>query len=189
MTRQGAFNRRELLGGMVSLGLLALFRPRKALDQLVELPEEISEEQIIEEYLEYPSAIDIVVMASATFRSRRLVVPTNIAPLWILEDIFIGKRPQTTGPIPASVFVPTAIDMDTMMDVAGPGTEIKLRVRRSGPIDLRAKPEIFRAAIMGDIDGGAGSSIELYPGGPIVPTRSRRMTVLPFTSDPYQVLP
>ncbi len=169
-------NRRQLLGGGISLGLVALFRPKRAPSMLVELPEDITEADILEEYEAYPAAIDMAVIAMTAFRPRRLVVPESIAPLWVIENIAVNARSQFAEPghaLSATMFRPDQIDMDMYCDPVAPNVEVRMRVRRSGPVNVRLPPETFRAAFIGSA-GEAGYG---------------RMVALPISSDPWQVIP
>ena len=193
-------NRRQLLGGAASLGLIALFRSKRVPSMLVELPDEITEDQIVEEYEAYPSAIDMVVMTMTAFRPRRLVVPEAIGPLWTVENILVGKQSQFAAPdqpIPAEVFSVGAVDMELGRDSAPGGVEIRMRVRRSGPVNLKAPPETFHAAFFGEVveAGVDGEAKTVYEGGApkledVLRYGSRpRMMALPISSNPYQVIP
>lgn len=67
---------------------------------------------------------------------------------WVIEDITIGKQSQFLAGdgVPAELFRSDSVDTAMTMDVAGPGAEIKFRVRYVGK-----EPEgaIFRGALMG----------------------------------------
>ena len=167
-----SISRRELFHGFGSIGLLALFRRRGVVDSpLIE----IVENDILEEYEENPSAIDMVVIAQTAFRADRIVIPNDIAHLWDLENITIGQVSQFASPntlIPAEVFTPDSFGNTMSMDVLSPGIEFKMRVRRRGPVNLKDNPERFMAAIIGTgIDSSNG----------------RRM-ILPISSDPYRII-
>ncbi len=175
MSLKDGITRRGLIQGMGGFGLLALFRPRFNPSLLVELPEEISEEDIIEEYHTNPAAIDMTSMVQMAFRPQRIIVPQNIAHLWVIENIIIGNASQIAEigvSLPAEAFSLNAIDNDVLMDAIVPGMEFKMRVRRSGPVNLKNPPEIFQAAIM-------GHSIE---------GERRRQMILPISSNPFQVI-
>lgn len=114
-----SITRRGLLQGFGAMTLTALFRPKLDLSRLVE----VSEDDILEEYLEHVT-----------------------------------------------------------MDGLHPGMEFRMRVRRSGPVNLKSEPIPFRAAII-------GSSLEPSPYQFYGATPPRKKLILPISSDPHKLVP
>lgn len=98
---------------------------------------------------------------------------------WIIEDITIGGRSQLAdaGGVPADLFSASAHEYNPhmIMDAAGPGAEIRFRVRYTG---TNPEGEVFQAAIIGSTLGKA-MDIPGLPAGAMV--RSGR-AVLPISS-------
>lgn len=160
-------SRRSILKGFGAMGLTALFRPKLRPEELVE----IGEEDILEEYYSNPSAVDMVVSPQIAFRPQRIVIPALVAPKWMLENITIGQVSQfgeLPSGLPGEMFSPDMKDNHIHMDAMHPGSELRMRIRRSGLVKVGDEAEIFQAVIMGRaVDG--------------------RMMMLPIRSDPYQI--
>jgi hypothetical protein len=148
--------RRSFLAGIgaVSVGLLF----RRKLDAVLDSLEQdlIAEQQAADQL---PSAAEIVVMPQMAFRPERLVVASNIAPDFIIENIQIGAQAQFIGAgISAEVFTSNAVNMDVRFDTAAPGTEIRFRVRYVGKDPRGAR---FQAAMIGR--GADNSAMRVLP--------------------------
>jgi hypothetical protein len=151
MMRGMAITRRSFLAGLGSVSIGLLFQ-RKLDRVLKSLESELVDEPQAADQL--PSAAEIVVQPQAAFRPERLVVPFEIAPLFVIENIQIGGASQFAGEsaISAEMFSRTSPDVGLMLDMAGAGTEIRFRVRYVGSDPRGAR---FCAALIGTgIDGG-----------------------------------
>jgi hypothetical protein len=147
-------NRREFAGGMGLLALRLLFRRRGAAAEaaLVDDPEVADQA---------PSAIEITVIPQHAFLPERLVIPTPIARVFMIEDITIGPEAQFAGgSIPAEMFAAGVMDGPSVFSAAAPGAEIKFRVRYIGD-----KPggERFIASLVGRSARSTGNSREVLP--------------------------
>ena len=142
--------RRSFLAGLgsVTVGLLFARKLDAVLDSLER--DLVAEQQTANQE---PCAADIVVQPQMAFRADRLVVPSAIAPLFVIEDICIGGASQFAGSgISAELFDPSTIDSGLRMDTAGPATAIRFRVRYIGKDPRGAR---FTAALLGrSVDGG-----------------------------------
>ena len=98
---------------------------------------------------------DVCYGTGGEYKESGLMVEQDIlhAP-WIIEDISINRQSQFIpggGGIPADLFAPDAMDTSVMMDIAGPGLEIRFRVRYTGDV---SEGEVFQAALIGrSMDG------------------------------------
>ena len=145
--------RRSFLAGLGSVSVGLLFW--RKLDQVLESLERdlVAEQQAPDQQ---PAAAEIVVVTDAAFRTERLVIPMDVAPLFVIEDIRIGTLSQFmsgVGPIPADVFSSNAHDTLMLLDAAPAGTEIRFRVRYVGADPRGAR---FTAALIGTGVGGGG---------------------------------
>jgi hypothetical protein len=135
--------RRSFLAGLGSVTVGFLFR--RQLDAVLDSLERdfVAEQQAVDQL---PSAVEIVVVPQAAFRPHRLVIPIENAPLFVIEDVWIGSHAQFVGgaPIPAEMFA--GPDAALSLDTAAPGIEIRFRVRYIGK-DPRGKR--FQAALIG----------------------------------------
>ena len=138
-------NRRSFLAGLgaVSVGLLF----HRKLDRVLQSLEQdlVAEQQSADQQ---PSAAEIVVMPDVAFRPKRLLIPLEIAPLFVIEDIRINRVSQFVvgAPIPAEVFAPGAVDAIVGLDTAVAGTEMRFRVRYVGKDPRGAR---FTASLLG----------------------------------------
>lgn len=82
-----------------------------------------------------------------SFRAERLVIPSDIALFFSIDDIIIGKNSQlvSDGPIPASTFSEVAVGVRLNLDTANIGNTITMRVRNVGSADAL----FFRASMIG----------------------------------------
>jgi hypothetical protein len=159
-----AITRRSFLAGLGSVSVGLLFHRR--LDRVLEsLERDLADEPLEPDQL--PAAAEIVVQTQFEFRPRRLVVPVEIAPLFVIEDICIGKMSQVVSgsSLSAEVFAADRTDVDLALDTAAPGVEMRFRVRYVGqdPRGVR-----FRAALVGtDMDGRAKKVLPIDSVSPI----------------------
>lgn len=140
-----SITRRSFLAGLGSVSVGLLFRAR--LDAVLDsLEQELVADPVVQG--QAPSAVDIVVQAQSTFRPDRLVIASDIAPSFVLEDIHIGGVGQlcSGSAVPAELFSPSALDSPMVLSVVGPGGEIRFRVRYVGADPGGAR---FRAALIG----------------------------------------
>ncbi len=152
MMRGMSLTRRSFLAGLGSVSVGLLFR--RHLDRVLDSLEQelVDEPQVLDQA---PSAAEIVVSPQLTFRPERLVVSAAVAPLFVIEDIRVGDASQfaRASSISAAAFAPAEQGVPLALDVAGPGTEIRFRVRYVGSDPLGAR---FQAALVGKSVDGRG---------------------------------
>jgi hypothetical protein len=151
--------RRSFLAGLGSVSVGLLFR-RKLDAVLASLERDLVAEQQVPD--QSPSAAEIVVMPAATFYPERLVVPLPIAPLFIIEDIWIGPVAQLASS--AGAFSSAPRSMDLSLTAVSPGTVIRFRVRYIGSDPRGAR---FQAAMI-----GTGTRGEINPRQLVLPIDS-----------------
>jgi hypothetical protein len=140
--------RRSFLVGLGSVTVGLLFA--RKLDAVLEsLERDLVAEQHAPD--QQPSAAEIVVVPSESFRVERIVVPMDIAALFVIEDIRIGRTSQLSGggSIPAEIFSPEIFSPHmaaVRLDASPAGTEIRFRVRYIGKNPRGAR---FTAALIG----------------------------------------
>jgi len=80
------------------------------------------------------------------FRPERLVIPSDIAGQFLVNQIIVGKNPQqvSADPIPGRVFDERGVGVRLSMDTAQISQQITLNVTNIG-----GAPAIFRAAMIG----------------------------------------
>lgn len=150
--------RRSFLAGLGSVTVGLLFT--RKLDAVLEsLERELVAAQQTPN--QQPSAAEIVVVPSEAFRVERIVIPMNIASLFVIEDIRIGRSSQLSGGcgIPAELFAPHNMPA-VRLDAATAGSEIRFRVRYIGKDPRGAR---FTASLVGtsiDRDGRRVRSID-----------------------------
>ena len=134
--------RRSFLAGLGSVSVGLLFR--RKLDAVLESLEHdlVAEQQAPDQP---PSAAEITIMPDRAFYPKRLVVSPSIAPLFVIEDIWIGRDHQITHELRdgAVAFAPAT---DLAFGAASPGTAIRFRVRYVGSDPRGAR---FQAAMIG----------------------------------------
>lgn len=76
----------------------------------------------------------------------RLVIPSLIAPAFLITDIKIGKDSQLAGsdPIPGEVFAPNAVGVDLSGDTANVGNDVTVAF-----VNISGASQQFRAALIG----------------------------------------
>ena len=81
------------------------------------------------------------------FRGRRLVIPSDIAGSFRVNDLKVGKNSQFTssGPVPGRVFTERAVGVDLSLDTAQISQTISLNVTNTS-----VGPLTFNAALIGD---------------------------------------
>lgn len=104
--------------------------------------------------LGFESATTIAGGASATitsrpqviFKGQRLVVPSDVAGTFVLDDVKVGKDSQfvAEGSIPARVLQENAVDVAFELDTAQISQDISISVTNIG-----GAPATFRAALIG----------------------------------------
>lgn len=80
------------------------------------------------------------------FKGQRLVVPSDVAGTFVLDDVKVGKDSQfvAEGSIPARVLQENAVDVAFELDTAQISQDITLSVTNIG-----GAPAVFRAALIG----------------------------------------
>lgn len=80
------------------------------------------------------------------FKGQRLVVPSDIAGDFTIDDVKVGKDSQfvAEGPIPARVLQEDAVDVAFELDTAQISQDISISVTNIG-----GAPRTFRAALIG----------------------------------------
>lgn len=104
--------------------------------------------------LGFESATTILGGASASitsrpqviFKGQRLVVPSDVAGQFVLDDVKVGKDSQfvAEGSIPARVLQENAVDVAFELDTAQISQDITISVTNIG-----GAPATFRAALIG----------------------------------------
>lgn len=104
--------------------------------------------------LGFESSAAIASGASATitsrpqviFKGQRLVVPSDVAGSFVLDDVKVGKDSQfvAEGSIPARVLQENAVDVGFELDTAQISQDISISVTNIG-----GAPATFRAALIG----------------------------------------
>ena len=105
--------------------------------------------------LPFDSVANVAVGAQATittrpqtvFRGKRLVVPSDIAGSFTIDDIRVGNRSQSvvTGSNPARVFQEDAVGVSLQLDTCQISMDLSLLATNIGGAPLR-----FRASLIGD---------------------------------------
>lgn len=90
--------------------------------------------------------VTIQLQPQQLFRTERLVIPSEIAPFFRIDDIKIGNRSQlvTTGSLPATAFSEVSIDCYVEFDSADIGNLISLTVTNTDDED-----QTFLAMLLG----------------------------------------
>jgi hypothetical protein len=81
------------------------------------------------------SSANINVQPQVIFRPERLVVPSNIAPDFLITDIKVGKNSQlvSTGALPAVMFTEQAFGVRLKMDTAQISMFVTISVTNQNP--------------------------------------------------------
>jgi hypothetical protein len=109
---------------------------------------------------EYPLGFDSVVDVPAgavvtiaarpqvVFRGERLIVPSNIAPSFLIQNIVVGKDSQQVAPgaVPAIAFSEVGVGVRLKLDTSQPGIDISLVVQNVSAVPVR-----FSAALIGTV--------------------------------------
>ncbi len=82
-----------------------------------------------------------------TFRPETLIVTSDIASFFTIDDIIIGKNSQSVSaePLPAAMFTEVAVNTGLNLDTANLGTQMALRFTNVDTVD----PHTFRASLVG----------------------------------------
>lgn len=93
------------------------------------------------------TSTNVVAQTQVLFRGRRLIIASDIAAAFLINDFRIGKNSQfpSTGPVPARVFSETAVGVDLSLDTAQISQNISLNVTNTSGSTV-----IFNAALLGD---------------------------------------
>jgi Ca2+-binding RTX toxin-like protein len=77
---------------------------------------------------------------------QRLVIPTAIAPSFVITDIKVGKDSQLVGsdPIPAEIFAPNAVNVELAGATANVGHDVTIAFA-----NISGAAALFRAVIIG----------------------------------------
>ena len=106
--------------GAVTVGLLF----HRHLDAVLEsLEQDLVAEPVVPD--QQPSAAEIIVMPQTTFRAEQLVVVSTIAASFMIENIYVGGKPQLAAmiEIPVALFTLTALDPTMLrLESATPAT-------------------------------------------------------------------
>jgi hypothetical protein len=73
----------------------------------------------------------VEVRTPEVFKVRRFIVPTSIAPDFLLEGIECAGRSQISSPVPCEAFVPDSIYTNVDFDTSPRGSPIALSVRNT----------------------------------------------------------
>lgn len=89
---------------------------------------------------------EVIVQPQIPFRGERLVIPSDIAGLFSIDDIRVGKNSQfvASSPIPARTFSEVGVGVGLHLDTAQVSQQIVLRVR-----NISGQDATFRAALIG----------------------------------------
>lgn len=92
---------------------------------------------------------DVQVLPQCLFRGERLLIPSDIAGLVVLDDIRIGTVSQfaAVGPVPGRSFSEVGVGIGTLFDTAEPGYTILLRVRNISGNDITFRATLFGRAV------------------------------------------
>lgn len=92
------------------------------------------------------ASVVIVSRPQVLFRGERLVIPSDIAGDFVIDDVKIGKNSQLVaeGPIPARALQEDAIDVWFQLDTAQISQDISLSVT-----NIAGAARQFRAALVG----------------------------------------
>lgn len=92
---------------------------------------------------------EIQVLPQCLFRCERLLIPSDIAGLIVIDDIRVGTVSQFSaiGPVPARAFSEVAVGVGTLFDTAQPGLTITLRVRNISGNDVTFRAVMFGSSV------------------------------------------
>lgn len=90
--------------------------------------------------------VDIVAQPQVVFRGERLIVPSDIAGGFVINDLKVGKNSQfaSSNPIPARTFDEQGVGVRLVLDTAQISQQIVLTVTNIG-----GAPTTFRATLIG----------------------------------------
>lgn len=99
-----------------------------------------------ETLVEAAATEDVTAFPQVPFRGERLIVPSDIAGLFAIDDIRVGKNSQlvATGPLPARGFSEVGVGVGVHLDTAQVSQQITLRVR-----NISGQDATFRAMLIG----------------------------------------
>lgn len=89
---------------------------------------------------------DVVTFPQIPFRGERLLVPSDIAGLFAIDDIKVGKNSQlvASGPLPARCFSEVSVGVGLHLDTAQVSQQITVRVR-----NISGQSATFRGMLIG----------------------------------------
>jgi hypothetical protein len=89
---------------------------------------------------------DITSRPQVLFRLERFIVPSDIAALFVIDNITVGTNSvfAATGPVPARVFDEQATNVLLGTDTNMPATDLTTKVT-----NISLAPAVFRAAYIG----------------------------------------
>jgi hypothetical protein len=92
------------------------------------------------------ASVDIIAQPQVVFRGERLIVPSDIAGGFVIDDIKVGKNSQfaSSGAVPARTFDEQGVGVRLRLDTAQISQQIVLSVTNIG-----GAPAIFRATLIG----------------------------------------
>ena len=89
---------------------------------------------------------NVVTFPQIPFRGERLVIPSDIAGLFAIDDIKVGKNSQlvASGPLPARAFSEVSVGVGLHLDTAQVSQQITLVVR-----NISGQTAVFRGMLIG----------------------------------------
>lgn len=92
------------------------------------------------------STANVVAFPQIPFRGERLVIPSDIAGLFSIDDVKIGKNSQlvASGPLPARAFSEVSVGVGLHLDTAQVSQQITLVVRNTS-----GQTATFRGMLIG----------------------------------------
>jgi len=98
------------------------------------------------EAIDAGDSVTITSRPQVLFRGERLVVPSDIAGDFVIDDVKVGKDSQfvAEGAIPARILQENAVDVGFQLDTAQISQDISISVTNIG-----GAPRTFRAALIG----------------------------------------
>lgn len=89
---------------------------------------------------------NVVTFPQIPFRGERLVIPSDIAGLFVIDDIKVGKNSQLVAqnPLPARAFTEVAVGVGLHLDTAQVSQQITLSVR-----NVSGQTAVFRGMLIG----------------------------------------
>jgi hypothetical protein len=94
------------------------------------------------------AVVTIPARPQVVFRGERLIIPSNIAPFFLIQNIVVGKDSQQVAPgaVPAIAFSEVGVGVRLKLDTAQPGIDISLVVQ-----NISGVVQDFAAALIGTV--------------------------------------